>query len=373
VLKELLAKASELRASDLLLVAGAPPTVCRAGRWTPLDGRPLAAESVAAALQEQLSPTQRQRLENERDLDAAWTIAGRRYRVNVHYQRGSLGAAMRAIPTEVPAFETLGLPPRILTFADYPTGLVLVTGCTGQGKSTTLAAMIEHLNRRRPAHVITIEDPIEFEFQGKQCLIEQREIGDDSPSFASALRHVLRQRPDVIMVGEMRDLETIGTALTAAETGHLVLASLHTASATQTLSRIIDVFPPAQQAYVRAQLAASLRAIVCQRLLPEQGADGLVAATEILVATSGIRRALRDNETHLVPAMIETGRRSGMHTMEQCLSALVHDGRISPEDAFASATDAARLEKLIGPPPERLEGYEFQDHLLETATAPNEI
>jgi twitching motility protein PilT len=263
--------------------------------------------------------------------------------VNAHFQRGRPAASIRAIPNEVPAFDQLGLPPEVLRLANFPHGLVLITGGTGQGKSTTLASIIDHMNHHRKAHVITIEDPIEFDFPRGTCFIEQREIGSDSPSFASALRHVLRQRPDVILVGEMRDLETISTALTAAETGHLVLASLHTSSAAQTIGRIIDVFPPAQQAQVRVQLAASLRAILCQSLLRNTAIDEVLPATELLFATNAIRRAVRDNETHLIYAMIETGRR-----LEQSLSELVRANKINPAEAFECTGNPARLEKLLG-------------------------
>ncbi|MEE8386523.1 MAG: type IV pilus twitching motility protein PilT [Dehalococcoidia bacterium] len=346
-----LADAARRGASDLLLIAGAPPTVYVCGQWLPLGSQALSAEEVTACLESILTDAQRTAIYENRDLDFGFQLPDiGRYRVNVHYQQGTLAAAFRAIPTRVPPFEQLGLPPQVLRFADHPNGLVLVTGCTGQGKSTTLAAIIEHLNRTRDAHVITIEDPIEFVFQHGTCLIEQRQIGEDSPSFDSALRHVLRQRPDVILIGEMRDLETVATALTAAETGHLVLASLHTSSAAQTLARIVDVFPAGQQPQIRTQLAASLRAILCQRLLRDRRNDSLTPATELLFATSAVRRAIRDNETHLIYSMMETGRRHEMHTLEQSLAALVNAGRIDLHEASAAAADPLRLEKLIEQP-----------------------
>ena len=362
ILADLLTEAANRGASDLLLLAGAAPTIYVFGQWVPLNDTPLSSKDVSAILQPVLTEAQRARLDEHRDVDFGLSLplsgardpeqsaAAGRYRVNVHYQRGTPAAAFRAIPAKVPPFERLGLPAHVLRFGDFPNGLVLVTGCTGQGKSTTMAAIVDHMNRTRSAHVITIEDPIEFSFEHGTCLIEQRQIGEDSPSFGSALRHVLRQRPDVILIGEMRDLETITTALTAAETGHLVLASLHTNSAAQTLARIIDVFPSAQQAQVRTQLAATLKAIVCQTLVRDQANETLVPATEILTATSAVRRAIRENETHLIYAMIETGRSQGMHTLEQSLAVLVKAGRVQPEEAFAAATDPARLAKLTGRP-----------------------
>ncbi len=337
------------RASDLLLVAGAPPTIYCNGRWEPLNSDKLSSECVSHALMPHMTIEQRERLQTVRDLDMGLFVQGLgRYRVNVHYQRGGMAAAIRAIPSDIPPIESLGLPPQVLNFAEFPTGLVLVTGGTGQGKSTTLAALIDHMNRRRPAHVITIEDPVEFAFDHGQCLIEQRQVGDDAPTFASALRHVLRQRPDVILIGEMRDLETMSAALTAAETGHLVLTTLHTASAAQTIARIIDVFPPAQQSQVRMQLAASLRAILCQVLVMDQLNETLAPATELMFATSAIRRAIRDGETHLIYSMLETSRRDGMHTLEQSLADLHQSGRISGEQALAAATDANRMRKMLG-------------------------
>lgn len=345
----LLAGAAARGASDLILVADCPPTCYVSGTWLALEDRPIDAHTLCATLRDLLSEEQQARLDEHRDLDLAIVLpdAGR-YRVNLHYQRGTLAAAFRAIPTDVPGFESLNLPRHVLSFADYPNGLVLITGGTGQGKSTTLATLVDHINQTRSAHIITIEDPVEFTLTSHRSLIEQREIGDDSPSFASALRHVLRQRPDVIVIGEMRDLETISTALTAAETGHLVLGSLHTSSTAQTLARIIDVFPPVQQPQIRVQLAASLRAIVCQTLVRDRLNESLVPATEILVATSAVRRALRDNEAHLIYSMIETGRTHGMHTLEQSLADLIKAGRIETDEALAATTDRGRLARILG-------------------------
>lgn len=345
----LLKKSAAEKASDLLLVAGSPPTYFAGGRWRSLGEAPMDRDFLRHSLVSLLSEEQKVRLDEHRDLDFALDIAEcGRFRVNLHFQRGTLAAAFRAIPTNIPSFESLNLPPQVLSFADFPNGLVLVTGGTGQGKSTTMATMIDHINRTRAAHIITIEDPVEFALTSRKSLIEQREIGEDSPSFASALRHVLRQRPDVIVVGELRDLETISTAITAAETGHLVIGSLHTSSAAQTLARVIDVFPPVQQPQIRVQLAASLRAIVCQTLVRDAANETLTPATEILVATSAVRRALRENETHLIYSMIETGRNLGMHTLEQSLAELVRAGRIDTDEALAATTDRPRLARLLG-------------------------
>lgn len=359
-LAQLLSETTRRGGSDLLLVVGAPPTAFISGRWVALDEKPMTPEDIAVCVHPILTDTYRHQLTKVRDLDMGLTLPAGRFRINIHYQQGSLAAAVRLIPEEIPSFETLGLPPQVLRFADYPSGLVLVTGGTGQGKSTTLAALIEHINQTRSGHIITIEDPIEFAMSHGTCVIEQREIGWDSPTFASALRHVLRQRPDVILIGEMRDPETMATALTAAETGQLVLTTLHTSSAAQTIARIIDVFPPAQQPQVRTQLAASLRAILGQVLVMDQCNESLVPATEVMIATPAIRRAIRDNESHLIYSMIETGRSQGMHTLEQSLEALVKSGRVTPEQALGAASDPVRMQKTVG-------------HLIETgAPAPDD-
>ena len=346
---ELLSEAQRHRASDLLLVAGAPPTLSMEGRWESLDLAPLTAQQIADCVTPILSPEQLDKLHRVRDIDFGHVLPGvGRYRINVHYQQGGLAVAVRMIPQIVPAFEGLGLPTEVLSFADFPSGLVIVAGGTGEGKSTTLAAIVDHMNRTRSSHIITIEDPVEFGFTHGTCLIEQRQIGDDSPSFGSALRHVLRQRPDVILIGEMRDTETVSTALTAAETGHLVLATLHTASAAQTIARIIDAFPGAQQPQIRTQLAGSLRAILCQSLARDELNDRRVPVTELLFATPAIRRAIRDNETHLIYSMIETGRRQGMHTLEQALEQLVKAGRVTAEQAIAVAANPVHMRTMLG-------------------------
>ena len=347
--RDLITLAAQRQASDLLLIAGAPPTLFADGCWTPLDDTIMTADEIVDCIDDILSDVQREQLHRCRDLDFAVTLDGiGRVRANVHYQRGSLAAAFRTIPSRIPILGQLNLPDTAVRFAEAPSGLVLVVGGAGQGKSTTLAALIEHMNGTRAAHIITIEDPIEFIFDHGRCLIEQRQIGDDSPTFADALRHVLRQRPDVILIGEMRDRETVATALTAAETGHLILASLHTASTTHALARIIDVFPAEQQPQIRTQLAASLRGILCQRLVKDRLNGGLTPATEMLLPNAAVRRALRDNETHLISGMLETGRAAGMHSLEQSLADLVRNARITQEQAMAVAVEPARLASLLG-------------------------
>ena len=347
--ERLLAGALRRGASDLLLVPKAPPTVFAAGRWEPLDVPAMTSQQVVACVTPILSAEQIEKLHRLGDLDLSYAMLDfGRCRINLHQQQEGLAAAVRLIPRQIPSFEDLKLPGEVLRFADFPSGLVLVTGGTGEGKSTTLAAIVDHLNRTRAAHVITIEDPVEFTFNHGRCLIEQRQIGDDSPSFGCALRHVLRQRPDVIFIGEMRDTETVATALTAAETGHLVLTTLHTSSVAQTVARIIDVFPPQQQPQIRTQLAASLRAILCQVLTRNESNDSLIPATELMFATPAIRRAIRDNETHLIYSMIETGRRQGMRTLEQSLEQLVQTGRITAEEALAAAADPLHMRKMLG-------------------------
>jgi len=347
-LLDLIRRAHQRQASDLILVAGSRASIYRQGEMEPLDGDPLRSTDLDQMILSVLNDGQRERLAADRDLDCSMGVTGvGRFRVNLHYQRGSLAAAIRFIPDRIPSLAELNLPPIVGQFADYPRGLVLVAGGTGQGKSTTLAAVIAQINRSQARHVITLEDPIEYSFRHDRCIIEQREIGADSPSFASALRHVVRQKPDVILVGEMRDLETISTALTAAETGHLVLASLHTIGAAQTVERIVDVFDARQQPQVRTQLANTLRAILCQNLFRNERDGGMVPACEILVNTSAISRAVRENEIHLIYSMIETGGKWGMQPMDAAVAALVADGRVSPRAALSKAADPDRLERLL--------------------------
>jgi twitching motility protein PilT len=296
-----------------------------------------------------LSEGQWQHFTDALELDASYTAPGvGRFRLNAFVQRGNVGAVLRAIPFTIPEFHTLGLPPSVAAFADAPRGLVLVTGPTGSGKSTTLASLVDIVNRTRRAHIMTVEDPIEFIHHHKQSTVNQREVGQDTRSFATALRHVLRQDPDVILVGEMRDLETIATALTAAETGHLVFGTLHTQSAGQSVDRIVDVFPAHQQQQVRTQLAATLRGVVTQQLVPMAGGGRAVAA-EVLVVTNAIRTLIRDGKTHQIASTMQSGGKQGMQTMDAGLAQLVTDGRVTIEDALACSHDEDEVRRLAGP------------------------
>jgi twitching motility protein PilT len=339
----------EEKASDVILVAGAPPVIWVAGMMCQLGSEHLSDTDIAACFLPLLSDGQRSRLEQLGDVDFSIGKAGvGRMRINLHRQRGTLSAATRFIPHEVPRFESMKLPPRIRDFADLPHGMVLVTGGAATGKSTTLASLIDYINHTYAYHIITLEDPVEFTFQHDKSVIEQRQIGQDSESFASALRHIVRQRPDVVLVGEMRDLETISAALTAAEIGHLVMASLHTVNAVETINRIIDIFPGAQQNQIRVQLAGTLQGVVCQTLFRDEIDGGLVPAVEIMIPNAAIRRAIRDNETHLISGMIETGRNVGMQTIDAAIAQLVAEGRISLADGLAKAQNPEKLARMVG-------------------------
>lgn len=345
----LLGTALDRRASDLHLTVGAPPAVRVDGALVRLDGPPLEAADLRTALDGLLDDDQRARFARDLELDLAYDLPGRsRFRVNLYVQRGAVGAAFRAIPTEIPAFDALGLPASVASFATLPRGLVLVVGVTGSGKSTTLASLVDIINRERQDHIMTVEDPIEFVHRHKRCLVNQREVGEDTRSFADALKHVLRQDPDVILVGEMRDLETISTAITAAETGHLVFATLHTLDTASTIDRVIDVFPPHQQAQVRVQLASTLRGVVAQQLLPRADGPGRSVAAEVLVVTPAIRNLIREAKTFQIPSLLQSGARFGMQTMDQSLAALVSSGRISRDLAFERCFDATALAQLLG-------------------------
>ncbi|MEX0718007.1 MAG: type IV pilus twitching motility protein PilT [Planctomycetaceae bacterium] len=322
-INDLLHAAVDSGASDILLAAGAPPMFRIAGDLQPANLEPLSPPALESLCRQVLSDEQRERLETLRDVDFSVPVPRLgRFRFNIHWQKNSYAAAIRFISDGVPTLDELGLPPVLEQFTRFKHGLVLVTGQTGSGKTTTLAAMIDRINRRDAKHIITLEDPIEYQFTHARSLIEQREVGRDCPSFASGLRHVLRQDPDVILVGELRDLDTIRTALQAAETGHLVLATLHSSSAGGTIDRLIEVFPAEEQGQIRAHLAECLRAVVTQRLLPRADHRGRVAALEILVSTRAIQTSIREASPHLIPGLISTGRRFGMQTMEQALKEL---------------------------------------------------
>ncbi len=345
--KTLIAVATKYDASDIHLQVGAPPMFRIRGKLNPLGKEVLTPIDVRRLLFSMLTPGQREKFELERELDFALALGGRhRFRINAHYQRGTVAVAMRLIPEAVPDVEALGLPSVVESLALRHQGLVLVTGPTGSGKSTTLAAMIEIINSRRNCHIITIEDPIEFVHRNKMAIIEQREVGADTRSFASALKYILRQDPDVILVGEMRDQETIAAALTAAETGHLVLATIHANDAPQTTDRIVDVFPPHQQTQIRAQLASSLLAILSQRLLLRADGEGRVAAVEVMVATPAIRTHVREGKTHQMISTMEASKRDGMITMDRALSDLLRAGVVSIEEAMKHVRSPMQLQGL---------------------------
>jgi len=336
-------------ASDLHITANAAPMLRVDGGLSPVAGASVwNAEKVRAALVSLLSPDQLARFEEHLELDLAYTLsASARFRVNMYQQRGAIGAAFRLIPTTIKTLEQLGVPESVGRFATLPRGLVLVTGPTGSGKSTTLAALIDLVNRTRADHIVTVEDPIEFMHGNKRSLVNQREVGHDTHSFGAALKHVLRQDPDVILVGEMRDLETISVALTAAETGHLVFATLHTQSAASTIDRVIDVYPPHQQDQVRTQLSATLQGVVSQTLVKKAQGNGRVVATEVLVTTPAISNLVREGKSYQITSAMQAGRELGMHTMDQHLAELVDEGRITRDAAFEKAHDPETLTRLI--------------------------
>jgi twitching motility protein PilT len=338
-----------LGASDLHISVGTVPLVRIDGGLQPVPGfDEWDPEKTTSALHSIMSSEHRDQFENELELDFAYTLSAEsRFRVNIYQQRGALGAAFRLIPTEIKQLADLGIPAKIGKFAQLPRGLVLVTGPTGSGKSTTLAALIDLVNSTRADHIVTVEDPIEFMHTNKMSLVNQREVGHDTHSFNNALKHVLRQDPDVILIGELRDLETISVALTAAETGHLVFATLHTQDAAQTVDRIIDVFPPHQQGQVRAQLAATLQGVVCQTLVKKRNGGGRAVATEVLVTTSAIANLIREGKTFQIHSMMQAGRDVGMHTMDQHLADLVDEGHISHQAAYEKAHDLEDLKQLI--------------------------
>ena len=343
----------EVRASDVHLSPGFAPAVRVRGKITPLDDYPLLTpQDTREIVYSILNDSQRKAFENHLQLDLAYAIPGvARFRVNVFFQRGAISAAFRHIPEKIESLQTLGLPQVLEEFCRKPRGFVLVTGPTGSGKSTSLASMIDLINEEREEHILTIEDPIEFLHTHKKCIVNQREVGSDATDFTSALKSALREDPDVILVGEMRDLETISTALTAAETGHLVFATLHTQSTAQTVDRIIDVFPPHQQQQVRMQLSVALQGIVTQQLLPTSDGSGRVCATEVLVPSPAIRNLIREGKTHQIYSALQTSGSMGMQTMDSNLAALVRMGKISPQMAMARASVPEELKRLLGPMP----------------------
>jgi twitching motility protein PilT len=355
-LEGLLIDMAQRGASDLLIVIGAPPVLRIGGRLAPTTDLPLSAEGITSLLGNVITGRVREKLETDGSADFSLRLARAaseddrrawRFRVNVHRQRGTLAAAVRALPTEVPTLPQLRLPPSLAELVKPQRGLVLVCGPTGSGKSTTLAALVGEVNRADARHIITIEDPIEYEHRNAKSIIEQVEIGRDAPSFASALRASLRQDPDVILVGEMRDLETVATALTAAETGHLILSTLHTSDAAQAIHRIVDVFPPAQQTQIRQQLALSLNAIIVQHLIPRSDNKGRAVAVEVLLANHAVRNHIRNEKLQNLATEITLGKRQGMISLEDSLAALVREGLITPEDARVRSARPDELDSLL--------------------------
>jgi twitching motility protein PilT len=349
-LNELLILLLESGGSDLHLTAGARPALRLHGELRQLEEYPVMEPVVLQrVLYAALTQKQREKFEESLELDFAYSIPDRaRFRVNIYRQRDSVGAAFRLIPFEIKRLEDLGVPPSVANFAQLSRGFVLVTGPTGSGKSTTLAALVDQANRTRSDHIMTVEDPVEFLHSHQKCIVNQREVGEDTQSFQSALKHVLRQDPDIIMVGELRDLETISVALTAAETGHLVFATLHTQDAAQTIDRIIDVFPPHQQQQVRTQLAGALQGVVCQTLCKTRDGRGRAAATEVLVATPAIRNLIREGKTHQIYSAMQAGAQHGMHTMDQHIADLVNRGAITYEHGLEKCHHVADFNRLTG-------------------------
>lgn len=346
-LMDALQEVLDLDGSDLHVTVGAPPCIRVNGALRPLENTSRwMVSKVTSALHSLLTPAQRAEFERELELDFAYTAGGARFRVNYYQQRNSIGGAFRLIPREIKQLKDLGVPESVRRFAAMPRGLVLVTGPTGSGKSTTLAALVDEVNRTRADHIVTVEDPIEFLHRHQKSLVNQREVGGDTHSFAAALKHVLRQDPDVILIGELRDLETISVALTAAETGHLVFATLHTQSAPQTIDRIIDAFPPHQQAQVRSQLASSLQGVVCQTLVKRVD-GGRAVATEVMFTTSAIANLIREGKTYQISSAMQAGREHGMHSMDQHLADLVKCGLISRQSAEDKAHDLEGLGQLM--------------------------
>jgi twitching motility protein PilT len=347
---EVLRRMVEANASDVHITPGVPPAIREKGKISHMEGFPvLSGQETREVVYSILNEDQRKRFENNKQLDFAYAIPNvARFRVNCFFQRGSVSAAFRLVPQEIPNLDSLGVPQVLRDLTQKPRGFVLVTGPTGSGKSTTLAAMLDVINVERPDHILTIEDPIEFLHEHKKSIVNQREVGSDAPDFALGLRAALREDPDVILVGEMRDLETMATALTAAETGHLVFATLHTQSTAQTVDRIIDVFPPEQQGQVRSQLSIALQGIVTQQLLPTSDGMGRTVACEVLVPTPAVRNLIREGKTHQIYAAIQTSGAVGMQTMDADLVKLVREGKITRSLAEQRSSVPEELKRLLG-------------------------
>ena len=349
-LSDLLIRLLEKGASDLHLTAGARPTIRVHGHLEQQEDFPIMdPQELQRMLYTIITQRQREKFEENLELDFAYALPGRaRFRTNMYRQRDAVGAAFRVIPFEIRKLEELGVPAAIGNFSMLPRGFVLVTGPTGSGKSTTLASLVDMANRNRQDHIMTVEDPIEFLHKHQSCIVNQREVGEDTHSFANALKHVLRQDPDIILVGEMRDLETISVALTAAETGHLVYGTLHTSDAAQTVDRVIDVFPPHQQQQIRVQLAASLQGVVSQQLCRTADGKGRIVAAEVLVVTPAVRNLIREGKTHQIGSAMQAGAKFGMVTMDQSLAELVKKGRITYETGIERCHHVEDFNRLCG-------------------------
>jgi twitching motility protein PilT len=349
-IKNILSDVIENGASDLHINVGMPPVLRRNTELVELDFPPISNEDAREMVLSMVGPEKFKKIEENKDLDFSTSIDdGHRFRVNAHYQRDTIAISFRVIPNQIPNIDKLHLPQVVKELTDLPRGLVLVTGHTGSGKSTTLAAMVDLINSKYCKRIITMEDPIEYMIENKECMVEQREIGADCPNFASGLKHALRQDPDIIMVGEMRDLETTGSTITAAETGHLVFSTLHTINSAQTIERIIDIYPAAQQNQIRTMLANTLQAVVSQTLFKRVDEPGMVPCTEILLCTSAVRNCIRENRIYEIPNIIETSRRLGMQNLDNSITDLYFQGYVDREEAIMRSSNPAKMEKTLIP------------------------
>jgi len=349
-IKTILAEAIQNGASDVHINVGMPPVLRKNTELVATDFHAISNEDAKEMVLAMIGPDRFKKFEENKDLDFSTTIDdGHRFRVNAHYQHGTIAISFRVIPNRIPSIDDLHLPSIVKELTDLPRGLVLVTGHTGSGKSTTLAAMINLINTKYSKRIITLEDPVEYALENKMCMIEQREIGFDCPDFASGLKHVLRQDPDIIMVGEMRDLETTGSTITAAETGHLVFSTLHTNNAPQTIERIIDIYPANQQNQIRTMLANTLQAVISQTLFRRIDKLGMVPCTELLLCTSAVRNCIRENRIYEVPNIIETSRRMGMQNLNNSIADMYSKGYIDREEAIIRSSNPGKMEKVLTP------------------------
>jgi twitching motility protein PilT len=349
-IKTILENVIEHGASDLHINVGMPPTLRRNTELTELDFPAISNEDAREMVLSMIGPDRYKKFEENKDLDFSTNLDdGHRFRVNAHFQRDTIAIAFRVIPNQIPLIDDLHLPPIVKELTDLPRGLVLVTGHTGSGKSTSLASMIDVINTKYRKRIVTLEDPIEYMIENKNSMVEQREIGSDCPHFASGLKHVLRQDPDIIMVGEMRDLETTGSTITAAETGHLVFSTLHTINASQTIERIIDIYPAAQQNQIRTMLANTLQAVLSQTLFKRIDEPGMVPCTEVLLCTSAVRNCIRENRIYEIPNIIETSRRLGMQNLDNSITDMYFKGYIDRDEAIMRSSNPAKMEKTLVP------------------------